>query len=119
MRMFFSRRCRHGIAPATRLQNQQPGGNQGVLYKIADPALFITLALPLTIAGNRLGVVLPVCLLIFGMCLSPFPAAVTDHLCVLRIAPPLVPAILIATPVLAWRLAADRLIGAAWGGQEK
>jgi hypothetical protein len=84
----------------------------------ADPALLIPPALPLTIAGNGLRVVLPVRLLVFGICLSPLPAAVADHLRVLRIAPALVPAILIATTVLAWSLAADRLIGSARGRQE-
>lgn len=139
MRMFFSRRRRRSNGPGRALQNQEPGRNQGVLYKIpgqganqpnlgggtlqvdnqgvlykkTDPPLLIALMLLLTIAGRGVGMTLPVLLLIIGMSVTPFPAAIPNHFGVLGIDLALPPAVIVAPTGLTFRPTADCLIGTA------
>src|SRR5215831_12814214 len=114
MKMFFSRcgwrRGRRGRG----LENQKLGRNQGVLYKNGDPSLLIALTLLLAVASGRLGVVLPVVLLIVGMSFAPLPAAVADHLGVLGVGLAFTASVVTAPPRLAFRPAAHRLIGTTW-----
>jgi len=81
-----------------------------VLYKIGDAALPIPLSLSLAVALGSLRVCLPISPLIVGVLGLPLPPAVTDHLCIQRISPDLLPVVVGAAAPLALGLAASALL---------